>query len=79
MAGRPDLLPGAPADFLLVRGDAPELAPGHLIPNLVYSAAGSVVDVTVVAGRILMRDGEIDSADEVQAKARERAERLGVR
>jgi 5-methylthioadenosine/S-adenosylhomocysteine deaminase len=79
LGGRPDLSPGAPADFLLVRGDAPELTPGHLVPNLVYSASGSVVDVTVVDGRVLMRDGEIDGADEVRAKARERAERLGVR
>ena len=69
---------GAPADFLLVRADAPELNPGHQLANLVYAAAGPVVDVTVVAGRVLMRDGTVDEAAEVLAKARERAERLGV-
>ena len=78
LGGVPDLAPGAPADFVLVRGDAPELAPGHLTANLVYAAAGRVVDATVVAGRVLMRDGRIDDAAEVRAKAAERAAGLGV-
>jgi 5-methylthioadenosine/S-adenosylhomocysteine deaminase len=69
---------GAPADFLLVRAGAPELAPGELVPNLIYAASGAVVDTTVVAGRALMRGGEIEGADEVVAKARERAEALGL-
>src|SRR5262249_47528106 len=50
---------GEPADFLLVRKDAPELTPGDLVANLVYAAAGAVVDTTVVAGRGLMRGREI--------------------
>jgi 5-methylthioadenosine/S-adenosylhomocysteine deaminase len=72
------LEPGAPADFLLVRKDAPELAMGTLGAGLVYASAGSVVDTTVVAGRPLMRGGGVDGADEVVAKARERAEGLGL-
>ena len=48
------------------------------MPNLVYAASGSVVDTTVVAGRALMRGGEIEGADEVVARARERAEGLGL-
>jgi 5-methylthioadenosine/S-adenosylhomocysteine deaminase len=46
--------------------------------NLVYAASGSVIDATVVDGRILMRDGVMESEDEVRAKAVEAARRLGV-
>ena len=72
------LTAGAPADFLLIRSDAPELTPGHLFANLVYAASGAVVDTTVVAGRVLMRGGTIVGADEVRHKALERARRLGT-
>ncbi len=69
---------GEPADFLLVRGDAAELAPGHLMDNLVYAASGAVVASTVVDGRVLMRDGVVDGEAEVRARATECAARLGV-
>jgi 5-methylthioadenosine/S-adenosylhomocysteine deaminase len=69
---------GGPADFLLLRRDAPELSLGELSDGLVYSASGSVVDTTVVAGRVLMRGGEVESAEEVLARAMERARRLGI-
>ena len=69
---------GAPADFLLVRADDPGLALGSLDPGLVYAANGSVVDTTVVAGRALMRGGVIEGAEEVVARARERAAGLGL-
>jgi 5-methylthioadenosine/S-adenosylhomocysteine deaminase len=69
---------GEPADFLLVRSDAPELTPGDLTANLVYAAAGSVVDTTVVAGQVLMRGGEIGDEAEVRAGATTSARRLGV-
>jgi 5-methylthioadenosine/S-adenosylhomocysteine deaminase len=69
---------GEPADFLLVRSDAPELTPGDLTANLVYAAAGSVVDTTVVAGQVLMRGGEIGDEAEVRAGAIASARRLGV-
>jgi 5-methylthioadenosine/S-adenosylhomocysteine deaminase len=69
---------GEPADFLLVPSDAPELTPGDLIANLVYAAAGSVVDTTVVAGQVLMRGGEIGDEAEVRAGAIASAQRLGV-
>jgi len=77
LGGRP-LEPGAPADFLLVRADAPELTPGELDANLVYAASGAVVDATVVAGRALMRGGVVEGAAEVVARARERAKALGL-
>ena len=69
---------GEPADFLLVRTDSPQLALGDLVANLVYAAAGSVVDTTVVAGRVLMRGGVVEGADEVRERAVERAARLGI-
>jgi 5-methylthioadenosine/S-adenosylhomocysteine deaminase len=69
---------GEPADFLLVRTAAVELTPGDLTANLVYAASGSVVDTTVVAGRVLMRGGEVADQAEVRARALASARRLGV-
>jgi 5-methylthioadenosine/S-adenosylhomocysteine deaminase len=70
------LEPGEPADFLLLRADAPELCIGSLDSDLVYAASGSVVDATVVAGRVLMRGGEVEGGEEVVARAAERSRRL---
>ena len=76
--GATALEPGAPADFLLLRARAPELEIGELTADLVYAASGSVVDTTVVAGRVLMRGGEVASMEEIVVRAAERAERLGL-
>ena len=59
---------GAPADFLLVRSDDPELSLGALDAGLVYAASGSIVDTTVVGGRVLMRGGVVEGAEEVVAR-----------
>ena len=56
MLGGTRLDVGQPADFLLLRSSDPELSAGDLDADLVYAASGSVVDTTVVAGRVLMRD-----------------------
>ncbi len=69
---------GAPADFLLLRVDAPELSIGELTADLVYAAAGAVVDTTVVGGKPLMRGGELPELPEIVARATERAEALGL-
>jgi 5-methylthioadenosine/S-adenosylhomocysteine deaminase len=69
---------GQPADFLLLRARAPELSFGELPAALVYAASGAVVQSTVVHGQVLMRDGEIEGAEEVLAQALERARRLGL-
>lgn len=69
---------GSPADFLLLRGDSAELGLGDLASDLVYAASGSIVDTTVVAGRVLMRGGEVEGTAEIVAHARERARRLGI-
>lgn len=76
--GAESLVPGAPADFLLLRGNSPELGVGDLASDLVYAASGSVVDTTVVAGRVLMRSGEVDGIEEIVARAAERARWLGI-
>ena len=75
----PALEVGAPADFLLVRAGAPELAMGELDAGLVYAASGAVVDTTVVAGRVLMRGGVVADADEAVMRAQECASEIGVR
>jgi 5-methylthioadenosine/S-adenosylhomocysteine deaminase len=78
LLGATPLEPGAPADFLLLRPGAPELGIGDLTSDLVYAATGAVVDTTVVAGKVLMRGGEIEGLDEIVARATERARRLGL-
>jgi 5-methylthioadenosine/S-adenosylhomocysteine deaminase len=69
---------GGPADFLLLRARSPELSLGDLYSDLVYAASGSIVDTTVVGGRVLMRDGEVAGAEEIVGKAVERSRRLGI-
>jgi 5-methylthioadenosine/S-adenosylhomocysteine deaminase len=83
LGSTPTLAVGERADFLLARTSAPELAPGHVLDNLVYAASGAVVRTTVVAGRVLMRDGVVVGIDgvhedEIHAHAVECARRLGV-
>ncbi|HSC21106.1 MAG TPA: amidohydrolase [Solirubrobacterales bacterium] len=78
LLGATPLQPGAPADFLLLRPDAPELGIGDLTSDLVYAAGGGAVDTTVVAGQVLMRGGKIEGLGEIVAKAAERAHRLGL-
>ncbi|MCX7621575.1 MAG: amidohydrolase [Acidimicrobiales bacterium] len=70
---------GQPADFLLIDTDLPNLTPGDLTSNLVYSSNGSVVDSTVVAGTPVMRHRHIEGAEEALAEVRARAERLWAR
>jgi 5-methylthioadenosine/S-adenosylhomocysteine deaminase len=78
LLGAEPLAVGAPADFLLLRRGAYEIGLGDLASDLVYAAAGSIVDTTVVAGRVLMRGGEVPDAEEVLAKAVASAARLGI-
>jgi 5-methylthioadenosine/S-adenosylhomocysteine deaminase len=74
--GGTSLAVGEPADFLLLRSSEPELSAGDLDADLVYAAGGAVVDTTVVAGRVLMRDRVVPAADELVAEVRSRATRL---
>jgi 5-methylthioadenosine/S-adenosylhomocysteine deaminase len=83
--GRSPLLAGAaapavgdPADFLLLSAHAPELELGDFVAGLVYAASGSVVDTTVVNGKVLMRDGRVEGEREVLEHAVRRAAGLGL-
>jgi 5-methylthioadenosine/S-adenosylhomocysteine deaminase len=76
LGGGDALTVGAAADFLLLDPGAPELAIGELASDLVYAASGSVVDTTVVGGRVLMRGGKPPGMEEAVARAVERARRL---
>ena len=53
------------ADIILVRTDVPEMVP-RIDPtaHLAYSVTGSVVDASIVDGKILMMDREVKTMDE---------------
>ncbi len=69
---------GAPADLLLVRTDGHELGFGSLEAGLVYASSGSVVDTTIVAGRVLMSGGVVEGEAEILERARAQGRRLGL-
>jgi len=55
---------GMDADLILLDFDKPHLFPCHnVISNIVYSARGSDVALTMVRGRILYRNGEFTTID----------------
>ena len=78
LLGAGTLAVGAPADFLLLDAEAPELGIGELTANLVYAASGAVVEAAVVDGRVLMRGGQLPELGEVLARTAERARSLGL-
>lgn len=61
--------PGKSADLIAVRTDTPRMTPllggthGNLHHNLVHAVQGGDVDMTMVAGRILVDGGELLSGD----------------
>lgn len=72
------LVPGAPADFVLVSTREPHMRPlTDAVSALVYCARGTDVRMTVVGGRILYADGEWTTLDPVRIV--ERAERVAAR
>ncbi|HWH08718.1 MAG TPA: amidohydrolase [Candidatus Thermoplasmatota archaeon] len=73
------LVPGAPCDIMMISKDQPHMAPLHdPVSDVVYSARGSDVRMTVVAGRVLYLDGDFPTMDAaaVMQAARESAERV---
>lgn len=60
---------GKQADLIAVRTDTPRMTPlltgseGNLHHNLVHAAQGGDVDFTMVAGKILVEDGKLLTAD----------------
>ncbi|HWO83318.1 MAG TPA: amidohydrolase [Solirubrobacterales bacterium] len=76
--GATPLEPGAAADFVLMRANSPELGIGELMADLVYAAGGAAIEHVVVAGEVLLRDGEVPALEEIVARAAERARGLGL-
>jgi 5-methylthioadenosine/S-adenosylhomocysteine deaminase len=76
LLGGTPLAEGEPADFLLLRAGDPELCAGDRDADLVYAANGGIVDTTVVAGRVLMRDRVLPGLEEIVAEVHQRSKRL---
>ena len=81
------LEPGKQADLIVVDLRAPNLSPvldapiRNIVPNLVYAGSGHEVRMVMVAGQVLVRDGEVLTADEaaVRAAAQRQAEAVARR
>ena len=64
------LEPGKQADFIAIDLNYPSMLPVYtypmrnIIPNLVYSARGQEVALSVVNGRVIMKDQKILTIDE---------------
>ena len=65
----PRTVPGAAADMIAVRTDTPRMTPLltgpylNLHHNLVFAVQGGDVDLTMVAGKVLVEGGRLLSAD----------------
>jgi len=78
---------GKQADLILVDLTALNLSPvldapvRNIVPNLVYAASGHEVKTVMVAGRVLVRDRQVLTADEttVRAEAQAQAEAVAHR
>jgi 5-methylthioadenosine/S-adenosylhomocysteine deaminase len=78
---------GKQADLILVDLTALNLSPvltepiRNIVPNLVYAGSGHEVKTVIVAGKVLVRDGEMLAADQdaVWAEAQEQAGALSER
>ncbi len=76
--------PGKKADLLMIDMTQPCLSPvimqpvRNIVPNLVYSAKGSEVELVMVDGRVLVEDFQVLSVDEKQVvrDAQEAVERV---
>lgn len=55
---------GAKADLITLRTDVPNMHPVHdFVNNIVYSASGSDIDMTMIDGKVLYRDGQFTTID----------------
>lgn len=56
---------GKKADIIIVDTKVPEMQPSiSFVSNLVYAASGSLVDTTIIDGRVIMRRREVQTIDE---------------
>lgn len=78
---------GKKADLILVDLRSPNLVPAldlpirTIVPNLVYAATGREVTLSMVNGKLLMRDGKLLTMDEatIVADAQRQAEEISAR
>lgn len=74
------LAPGSPADVVVVDLDRPHTQPAYNVAStLVYSSRADDVRFTVVAGRIVLDDGEVAGVDEREVRSRFREHALKLR
>jgi 5-methylthioadenosine/S-adenosylhomocysteine deaminase len=75
---------GKQADMILVDLSALNLSPvleapvRNIVPNLVYAASGHEVKTVLVGGRVLVRDGQVLTADEATVRAQAQVEAEAV-
>jgi cytosine/adenosine deaminase-related metal-dependent hydrolase len=63
--------PGKKADIAIVRTDAPHMMPLYdVYTALAFNATASDVATTIIDGRVVMRDGVVETADVCEARAR---------
>ena len=73
------VVPGAPADLVLIDPSTPEMFPGsNLFADLLYGLDGRNIDSVLVDGRLLVRNGRLLSVDyrSLREEARSAARRL---
>ena len=76
---------GKQADLILVDLSALNLSPvldapvRNIVPNLVYADSGHEVKSVMVAGRVLVRDRRVLTADEAAVRAEAQAEAVARR
>ena len=59
---------GYKADLIVMRTDVPNMHPVHnMLNNIVFSATGADIVMTMVDGNVLYRDGEYKTIDICQA------------
>jgi 5-methylthioadenosine/S-adenosylhomocysteine deaminase len=64
---------GKKADFVVLSLDAPNAVPMYdVYSQIVYALKGSDVEIVVVGGKVLLKDGKVLTVDEPQAIARAR-------
>ena len=81
------LTPGKEADFIAVDLDMPSMLPVYtypmrnIVPNLVYSARGHEICLSVVHGQVIMRDQKLTKIDEQELieKIKECPAEIGAR
>lgn len=74
-----DIIPGAPADLVLIDPSTPNMIPGNSVfADILYSISMRNIDTVIVDGKVVVRKGELVNfnIDDLREEAREIAGRL---